>query len=93
MILNHLSLSLSPVSVPSMKNALPNEETLRYVEDSSFCYADFTSREHVNEVPTFRARDYSWEDHGFSLANRLYQDVGNMLDDKFTLAENLTYYT
>lgn len=66
---------------------------LRYVRDADFYYTDFTTREQNSNVPTFRARDYSWDDHGFSLANRLYADVGNMLDDKFTMASNMTYYT
>ncbi|TKS72245.1 Sestrin-1 [Collichthys lucidus] len=30
-----------------------------------------------------RRRDYSWEDHGFSLVNRLYSDIGHLLDDRF----------
>lgn len=38
-------------------------------------------------------QDYSWDDHGYSLVNRLYNDVGNLLDDKFKTAYNLTYYT
>ncbi|KGL76796.1 Sestrin-3, partial [Tinamus guttatus] len=28
-------------------------------------------------------QDYSWEDHGFSLVNRLYSDIGHLLDEKF----------
>jgi hypothetical protein len=38
-------------------------------------------------------QDYSWDDHGYSLVNRLYNDVGNLLDEKFKTASNLTYYT
>ena len=38
-------------------------------------------------------QDYSWEDHGFSLVNRLYPDVGQMLDEKFQMAASLTYNT
>lgn len=38
-------------------------------------------------------QDYSWEDHGFSLVNRLYPDVGQLLDEKFQIAYNLTYNT
>lgn len=38
-------------------------------------------------------QDYSWDDHGYSLVNRLYTDVGNLLDEKFKTAFNLTYYT
>jgi len=28
-------------------------------------------------------QDYSWEDHGFSLVNRLLPDMGQLLDEKF----------
>lgn len=42
---------------------------------------------------TFRVQDYSWDDHGFSLVNRLYNDVGHLLDLKFRAAYNLTYFT
>lgn len=45
----------------------------------------------VNDFLLFQ--DYSWEDHGFSLVNRLYPDVGQMLDEKFQMAYNLTYNT
>lgn len=38
-------------------------------------------------------QDYSWDDHGYSLVNRLYNDVGNLLDEKFKTAYNLTYFT
>lgn len=38
-------------------------------------------------------KDYSWEDHGYSLVNRLYPDVGQLLDEKFHIAYNLTYNT
>ncbi|ETE69949.1 Sestrin-1, partial [Ophiophagus hannah] len=37
--------------------------------------------------------DYSWEDHGYSLVNRLYPDVGQLIDEKFQIAYNLTYNT
>lgn len=38
-------------------------------------------------------QDYSWEDHGFSLVNRLYSDIGQLLDEKFRMVRNLTYNT
>lgn len=47
----------------------------------------------MNSAPTFRIQDYSWDDHGFSLVNSLYPDVGNLLDEKFKTAINLTYNT
>ncbi|GJQ67870.1 hypothetical protein Trydic_g16632 [Trypoxylus dichotomus] len=63
-----------------------------FVDDSSFMYHDFAKRGD-HEISTFRVQDYSWDDHGYSLVNRLYNDVGNLLDDKFKTAYNLTYYT
>ncbi|XP_064601161.1 sestrin-3-like [Liolophura sinensis] len=71
----------------------PRVELLKYVEDSGFVYEDFAKRGCESEKPTFRAQDFSWEDHGFSLANRLYSGIGNLLEDKFRVAYNLTYYT
>lgn len=47
----------------------------------------------VNDFLLLLFQDYSWEDHGFSLVNRLYPDVGQMLDEKFQMAYNLTYNT
>lgn len=63
-----------------------------FVEDPTFLYQDFARRGEA-EIPTFRVQDYSWDDHGYSLVNRLYNDVGNLLDEKFKTAYNLTYYT
>lgn len=47
----------------------------------------------MNQIPTFRVQDYSWDDHAYSLISRLYCDVGNLLDDKFRLMYGLTYNT
>ncbi|XP_028675315.1 sestrin-2 isoform X1 [Erpetoichthys calabaricus] len=63
-----------------------------FVEDPDFGYEDFTRRGEQGP-PTFRALDYSWEDHGYSLINRLYSDVGQLLDEKFQVVCNLTYNT
>ena len=71
----------------------PREDVLKFVENADFNYQDFAKRGSVSEIPTFRAQDCSWEDHGFSLANRYYSDIGTLLDDKFKCAYNLTYYT
>ena len=64
----------------------------RYMEDASFGYRDFASRER-EDISTFRVQDYSWEEHGFSFINRLYPDIGQILDDKFSSTVNLTYFT
>ncbi|MBN3311101.1 SESN1 protein, partial [Amia calva] len=70
---------------------VPARDVSRHFEDTSYGYKDFSRRgEHV---PTFRVQDYSWEDHGYSLVNRLYPDVGQLLDEKFQIAYNLTYNT
>ncbi|XP_071624199.1 sestrin-2 isoform X2 [Heliangelus exortis] len=63
-----------------------------FVEDPEFGYKDFTRRGE-QAPPTFRAQDYTWEDHGYSLINRLYPDVGQLLDEKFQVVYNLTYNT
>ncbi|UYV61662.1 SESN1 [Cordylochernes scorpioides] len=68
-------------------------ELHRFLEDPEFAYQDFAKRKEPTEIPTFRIQDYSWDDHGFSLANRLYNDVGTLLDQKFKTAYDLTYYT
>ncbi|XP_007255735.2 sestrin-1 isoform X2 [Astyanax mexicanus] len=75
----------------SDEECVPSRDVSRHFEDTSYGYQDFSRRgEHV---PTFRVQDYSWEDHGFSLVNRLYPDVGQLLDEKFQIAYNLTYNT
>ncbi|XP_064629105.1 sestrin-1-like isoform X2 [Lineus longissimus] len=71
----------------------PKADMLLYVDDADFTYEDFAMRGPVSKIPTFRAQDYTWEDHGYSLANRLYTDIGTLIDDKFRIAYNLTYYT
>uniref|UniRef100_A0A8D0FT89 Sestrin 1 n=4 Tax=Neoaves TaxID=3078114 RepID=A0A8D0FT89_STROC len=53
----------------------------------------FTSSFLKCSILYFYFKDYSWEDHGYSLVNRLYPDVGQLLDEKFHIAYNLTYNT
>lgn len=64
-----------------------------FIDDALFTYQDFSRRGAENVPSTFRVQDYSWDDHGFSLVNRLYNDVGHLLDLKFRAAYNLTYFT
>ncbi|XP_033153217.1 sestrin homolog [Drosophila mauritiana] len=63
-----------------------------YVDDANFIYQDF-ARRGTESINTFRIQDYSWEDHGYSLVDGLYNDVGIFLDAKFRAAYNLTYCT
>ncbi|KAM8800058.1 sestrin-3-like [Eudromia elegans] len=53
-----------------------------YLQDPDFGYQDFARRDE-DQAQVFRVQDYSWEDHGFSLVNRLYSDIGHLLDEKF----------
>jgi len=70
---------------------MPISKVSRFVDDSTFGYQDF-ARGGEDNPPTLSAQDYSWEDHGFSLVNRLYSDIGLLLDEKFRTACDLTYY-
>uniref|UniRef100_A0A2R5LC95 P53 regulated pa26 nuclear protein sestrin n=2 Tax=Ornithodoros turicata TaxID=34597 RepID=A0A2R5LC95_9ACAR len=79
-------------SYTSSSQCNPVTDLSQFVTDPTFGYQDFARREDV-EIPTFRVQDYSWEDHGYSLVNRLYNDVGELLNEKFKVAYNLTYYT
>lgn len=70
----------------------PHPDMLCFVEDPTFGYEDFTRRG-AEAPPTFRAQDYTWEDHGYSLIQRLYPEGGQLLDEKFQAAYSLTYNT
>lgn len=72
---------------------MPKADISCFIEDPEFQYQDFAKRGEVSDIPTFRVQDYSWDDHGFSLVNRLYNDIGTLLDEKFKTAYSLTYYT
>lgn len=88
-----------PTPVDKLPGKIGNDEIDmdKFVIDSKFCYADFArqrARTDIStEICTFRVQDYSWSDHAYSLVNRLYNDIGNMLDEKFTTTYYLTYYT
>lgn len=63
------------------------------IEDSDFCPLEQMSRrEQTMRRSTFRVQDYSWEDHGYSLSNRLYTEIGTLFDEKLNVAKKLTYH-
>lgn len=64
----------------------------KYIDDIDYSYQDFAKR-NENEIPTFRAMDFNWQDHAYSLVNNYYLSVGDLLDSKFNTAYNLTYNT
>lgn len=78
---------------PETPTEVTQSNVLYYIDDPGFTYQDFARRGCENVPTTFRVQDYSWEDHGLSLVSQLYCDVGYLLDDKFRIAYNLTYYT
>ena len=41
----------------------------------------------------FYVQDYNWDEQGFSLISRFYDDIAQLLDDKFKTAYNMTYGT
>ncbi|XP_041867701.1 sestrin-2 isoform X2 [Melanotaenia boesemani] len=78
-------------SIPTaVVRGAPPDLVLCLVEEPEFRYEDFAPRGEQSP-PTMRAQDYSWEDHGFSLVNRLLPDMGQLLDEKFQVVSNLTY--
>lgn len=77
-----------------MKSASKVESsTSHLVDHPEFVYADFAKYKEKDTVLTFRASDCSWETHGFSIANRFYPDIGDLLDEKFRVAKQFTYNT
>ncbi|XP_055619869.1 sestrin homolog isoform X2 [Toxorhynchites rutilus septentrionalis] len=82
-----------PSVVPRESVVEVPQQVSRFVDDPNFTYQDFARRGAENIPQTFRIQDYSWDDHAYSLVNRLYNDVGFYLDEKFRVAFNLTYYT
>ncbi|XP_047357757.1 sestrin-1 isoform X1 [Vespa velutina] len=80
-------------AAPQRSSSILDSDIGLFIDDPTFIYQDFAKRGQLNDIPTFRVQDYSWDDHGYSLVNRLYNDVGNFLDDKFKTTYNLTYYT
>ncbi|ETN59646.1 P53 regulated pa26 nuclear protein sestrin [Anopheles darlingi] len=91
----HVELQAAELPAVVMREASAEvpQQIGRYVDDPGFTYQDFARRGAENIPQTFRIQDYSWDDHAYSLVNRLYNDVGFYLDDKFRVAYNLTYYT
>ncbi|XP_036380369.1 sestrin-3-like [Megalops cyprinoides] len=60
----------------------------RFITDPEFGYQEFARREE-DHFQVFRVQDYSWEVHGFSLVNRLYSDIGHLLDERFRKVASL----
>ncbi|MEQ2193543.1 hypothetical protein XENOCAPTIV_002846 [Xenoophorus captivus] len=59
-----------------------------FTTDPDFCHQEFARRDE-DHLQVLRVQDYSWEVHGFSLINRLYSDIGHLLDDRFRSVTSL----
>uniref|UniRef100_A0A673GSG8 Sestrin-3-like n=2 Tax=Sinocyclocheilus rhinocerous TaxID=307959 RepID=A0A673GSG8_9TELE len=70
--------------------AMFSADPSRFVTDPEFGYQEFARREE-DHFQVFRVQDYSWEDHGFSLVNRLYSDIGHLLDERFRTVASLPF--
>ncbi|EHA98611.1 Sestrin-3 [Heterocephalus glaber] len=73
-------------------NMIITSDVSQYIEDPGFGHEDF-ARRREEHLPTFRAQEYTWKNHGFSLVNRLCSDIGHLLDEKFQMVYNFTYNT
>ncbi|KAK6298439.1 hypothetical protein J4Q44_G00314940 [Coregonus suidteri] len=74
--------TLQHTDVEDKEEMIYSADPSRFITDPDFGYQEFARREEEH-FQVFRVQDYSWEDHGFSLVNRLYSDIGHLLDDRF----------
>ncbi|XP_016101227.1 sestrin-3-like [Sinocyclocheilus grahami] len=84
------SQTLPHADVEEEDEAMFSADPSRFVTDPEFCYQEFARREE-DHFQVFRVQDYSWEDHGFSLVNRLYSDIGHLLDERFRSVASLPF--
>ncbi|XP_050983920.1 sestrin-3 [Labeo rohita] len=84
------SQTLSHADVEEEDEAMFSADPSRFVTDPEFGYQEFARREE-DHFQVFRVQDYSWEDHGFSLVNRLYSDIGHLLDERFRNVASLPF--
>ncbi|XP_076067016.1 sestrin-2-like isoform X2 [Oratosquilla oratoria] len=89
-----LKKQTAEISSPAIDCGKPLESKCSNLSpDSDFTYVDFSKRGEKSQAPTLRSQECSWEEHGFSLINEFYSEVGDILDGKFKTAYDLTYYT
>lgn len=85
------SVVSSVISVPDTFNS--DDTASLFTSDQRFCYVDFAQRARAACARTHKIHDLSWEDHGYSCVDELYNEMADMLDKKFTIIQNLTYFT
>ncbi|PWA18661.1 hypothetical protein CCH79_00005622 [Gambusia affinis] len=80
--------TLQQTEVEDEEEMLCFADPSRFITDPDFCYQEFARRDE-DHLQVLRVQDYSWEVHGFSLINRLYSDIGHLLDDRFRSVTSL----
>lgn len=55
-------------------------------------FIDFANRDPDLGITPFDVREFAWEDSGSGFMNWLNWDMTNLLDSKFTEAQEMTYY-
>eukprot|EP00088_Acartia_fossae_P005036 TRINITY_DN12201_c0_g3_i1.p1 TRINITY_DN12201_c0_g3~~TRINITY_DN12201_c0_g3_i1.p1 ORF type:complete len:508 (+),score=92.85 TRINITY_DN12201_c0_g3_i1:90-1613(+) len=71
----------------------PLPQFRKFLRTPDFHYVDFAKRDNKQNFPTFRVQDFNWDEEGFSVISRFYDEIAQLLDDKFRTAYNMTYRT
>lgn len=74
------------------KKEIKSLDLLQFVEDPEFLFIDFANRDPDLGITPFDVREFAWEDSGSGFMNWLNWDMTNLLDSKFTEAQEMTYY-
>ncbi|CAL8097243.1 unnamed protein product [Calicophoron daubneyi] len=83
---NDQTYTVLTLSADTLKEVNQHPAISRFLESSQSAYSNFEGRPlHVSE--------YSWQEEGLALADRLCTDLGTLLDEKFRNAYDLTYNT
>ncbi|MFH4975259.1 hypothetical protein AB6A40_001968 [Gnathostoma spinigerum] len=77
----------------SAVECVDSQSVPQFTFDNTYAYEDFINHSKPKTVKTLKIHDFSWEDHGYSCVFDLYSEIADMLDKKFTLTQNLTYFT
>lgn len=87
------TVELSSADSEALSVPVVEPDICQFVKDVDFQYVDFAKRGRETEFPTFRINDFNWDEHGYSILSRFYDDVAQLLDDKFRTIYNMTYGT
>lgn len=74
------------------KKQIKNRDLLQFVDDPEFMFVDFASRDPDLGITPFDVQEFAWEDSGSGFMNWVNWDMTSLLDMKFTVAQDMTYY-